>query len=139
MIVEIEYPHVFLTPCIVHSLDLALESISSNMTWIGELIDYACHICDFVQNHIHALTIYKEHKILSLLKIANTRFSSSFIMLKRPREVKAAVLDYFKLLYLIEKARCKCFKEGQGCSVWKRVDLNVKSMDPIILCCGLQI
>ena len=78
----------FWTPCIVHSLNLALKSISSYVTWIGNIIEDARHIRNFVQNHTNALTIYKEYTHLSLLKIADTRFASSFIMLKRSREVK---------------------------------------------------
>ena len=81
MIVETKYPQVFWTPYIVHSLNLALKSIASVVAWIGNLIDDACHIRNFVQNHTNALTIYKEYTHLSLLKVANTRFASSFIML----------------------------------------------------------
>ena len=89
MIMETKYPQVFSfwTPCIVHSLNLALKSISSDVAWIGNIIEDARHIHNFVQNHTNALTIYKEYTHLSLLKIADTRFASSFIMLKRLREV----------------------------------------------------
>ena len=92
MIVETKYPQVFSfwTPCIVHSLNLALKSIASDVTWIGNIAD-ARHIRNFVQNHTNALTIYKEYTHLSLLKIADTRFVSPFIMLKRLREVKTAL------------------------------------------------
>lgn len=88
MIVEAKYLQVFWTPCIVHSLNLALKSIASDGPWIGSISKDARHIRNFVQNHTNALTIYKEYTNLSLLKIANTRFASSFIMLKRLREVK---------------------------------------------------
>jgi hypothetical protein len=91
IIVEAKYPQIFWTPCIVHSLNLALKSITSYVTWIGTLIDDARHIRNFVQNHTNALTIYRQYTHLSLLKIADTRFASSFIMLKRLREVKAAL------------------------------------------------
>jgi hypothetical protein len=90
-IVETGYPQIFCTPCIVHSLNLALNSIASNVTWMGSLIEDTCHIRNFAQNHTNALTIYKEYTHLSLLKIANTQFASSFIMLKRLREVKIAL------------------------------------------------
>ena len=74
MIVETKYPQVFslMTPFIVHSLNLALKSISLDVTWIGNIIEDARHIRNFVQNHTMALTIYKEYTHLSLLKIANT-------------------------------------------------------------------
>ena len=99
MIVEAKYRQIFWTPCIVHSLNLALKSIALDVPWIGSVIEDARYIRNFVQNHTNALTIYKEHTHLSLLKIADTRFASSFIMLKRLREVKAAlgamVISYF--------------------------------------------
>lgn len=88
---ETKYPQIFWTPCIVHSLNLALKSIASDVTWIDNLIEDAHHIRNFVQNHTNALTIYKEYTHLSLLKIADTWFASSFIMLKRLKEVKAAL------------------------------------------------
>ena len=91
MIVEAKYPQIFWTPCIVHSLNLALKSIAVEVTWMGSLIEDARHIRNFVQNHTNALTIYKAYTHLSLLKIADTRFASSFIMLKRLREVKSAL------------------------------------------------
>ena len=91
MIVEAKYPQVFWTPCIVHSLNLAIKSIASDVLWIGSIIEDVKHICNFVQNHTNALTIYKEHTNLSLLKIVDTRFASSFIMLKRLREVKTTL------------------------------------------------
>jgi hypothetical protein len=91
MVVEAKYPQIFWTPCIVHSLNLALKSIVSDVTWIRSLIEDARHIRNFVQNHTNALTIYKKYTQLSLLKVADTRFASSFIMLKRLREVKAAL------------------------------------------------
>ena len=63
MIVEAKYPQVFWTPCIVHSLNLALKSIAFDVLWIGAIIEDARHICNFVTNHTNALTIYKEHTI----------------------------------------------------------------------------
>lgn len=82
MLVEVRYPQIFWTPCIVHSLNLALKSIAFDVTWMGSLINDARDICNFVQNHTNALTIYKEYTHLSLLKIVVTWFTSSFITLK---------------------------------------------------------
>jgi hypothetical protein len=88
MVLEAKYPQIFWTPCNVHSLNLALKSIALDVTWIESLIEDACHICNFVQNHTNALTIYKKHTHLSLLRVADMWFASSLIMLKRLREVK---------------------------------------------------
>ena len=72
MIVEAKYPQVFWTPYIVHSLNLTLKSIASDVLWIGNIIEDARHIRNFVQNHTNALTIYKEYNNLSLLKIVDS-------------------------------------------------------------------
>ena len=45
MVAEAKYPQIFWTPCIVHSLNLALKSIASDVTWIRSLIEDARHSC----------------------------------------------------------------------------------------------
>jgi hypothetical protein len=138
MIVEAKYPQIFWTPCIVHSLNLALKSIASDVTWMGSLIEDACHICNFVQNHTNALTIYKEYTHLSLLKIADTWFASSFIMLKRLREVKTAlgsmvISEFWSFWRKTDQASSKKVKDTMlDDGWWERVDLTIKIMDPII-------
>jgi hypothetical protein len=41
MVVEAKYPQIFWTPYIVHSLNFALKSIASDVTWIGSLVEDA--------------------------------------------------------------------------------------------------
>lgn len=138
LIVETKYPQIFWTPCIVHSLNLALKSIASDVTWIGNLIEDARHIRNFVQNHTNALTIYKAYTHLSLLKIADTRFASSFIMLKRLKEVKAALgamvisglWSFWRKTDQTASKKVKDIVLDDGW--WERVDLTIKIMNPII-------
>eukprot|EP00253_Pinus_taeda_P025575 PITA_25575 len=138
MIVEAKYPQVFWTPCIVHSLNLALKSIASDVLWIGSIIEDARHIRNFVQNHTNALTIYKEYINLSLLKIADTRFASSFMMLKRLREVKTAlgsmvISEFWSFWRKTDHAASKRVKDTVlDDAWWERVDLIIRIMDPII-------
>jgi hypothetical protein len=138
MIVEAKYPQIFWTLYIVHSLNLALKSIAAEVTLMGSLIEDARHICNFVQNHTNALTIYKAYTHLSLLKIADTRFASSFIMLKRLREVKSAlgsmfILEYWSFWRKTDQASSKRVKDTVlDDGWWERVDLTIKIMDPII-------
>ena len=106
-------------------MNLALKSISSNVTWIGKIIEDARHIRNFVQNRTNALTIYKEYTHLSLLKIVDTRFASSFIMLKRLREVKTAlgsmvILEFWYFWRKTDQNASKKVKE--------RVDLTINIM-----------
>ena len=120
------------------SLNLALKSIASDVTSIGNIIEDACHICNFVQNHINALTIYKEYTHLSLLKIADTRFASSFIMLKKLREVKTALgsMVISKYWSFWRKTNQSASKEVNDTVLddvwWERVDLTIKIMEPLI-------
>eukprot|EP00253_Pinus_taeda_P029225 PITA_29225 len=109
-----------------------------DVTWIGNLIEDARHIRNFVQNHTNALTIYKEYTHLSLLKIVDTRFASSFIMLKRLKEVKAAlramvISDPSSFWRRTDQTASKKVKDivlDDGW--WERVDLTIKIMNPII-------
>jgi hypothetical protein len=102
------------------------------------LIEDARHIHSFVQNHTNALTIYKAYTHLSLLKIADTRFASSFIMLKRLREVKSAlgsmvISEYWSFWRKTDQASSKRVKDTVlDDGWWERVDLTLKIMDPII-------
>ena len=138
MIMAAKYPQIFWTPCIVHSLNLALKSITSDVLWIGSIIEDARHIRNFVQNHTNAVTIYKEYTNLSLLKIANTRFASSFIMLKRLREVKTAlgamvISEFWSFWRKTDQAASKKVKDTMLDDLWwEKIDLVIQIMEPII-------
>eukprot|EP00253_Pinus_taeda_P010118 PITA_10118 len=138
MIVEAKYPQVFWTPCIVHSLNLALKSIAFDVLWIGSIIEDARHIRNFVQNHTNALTICKEYNNLSLLKIVDTWFASSFMMLKMLREVKTAlgsmvISEFWSFWRKTDQAASKRVKDTVlDDAWWERVDLIIRIMDPII-------
>jgi len=119
-------------------LNLALKSIVSNVTWIKSLIEDARHICNFLQNHTNALTIYKKYTQLSLLKVAYTWFSSSFIMLKRSREVKASlgsmvISDFWSFWRNMDQDSSKKLKDTiLDDDWWERVDITITIMEPII-------
>ena len=90
-------------------------------------------VCD-----TNALTIYKEYTHLSLLKVADTWFASSFIMLKKLREVKTAlgsmVISEFWAFWrktdhaASQKMKDRVLDDGW----WDMVDLSIKIMEPII-------
>jgi len=75
---------------------------------------------------------------LSLLKIAETQFSSSFIMLKRLREVKTTLVamvisEFWYFWRKIDQAASKRVKDTMlDDAWWERVDITIKIMDPII-------
>ncbi|XP_017226357.1 uncharacterized protein LOC108202472 [Daucus carota subsp. sativus] len=87
MIVETQYPHIFWTPCVVHTLNLALKNIcdpshiESNRDaftechWITEVADRASMVKDFILNHNMVLTMFNNVAPLKLLGVAETRFA----------------------------------------------------------------
>ncbi|XP_074271006.1 uncharacterized protein LOC141594925 [Silene latifolia] len=100
-LIEVKYPHIFWTPCVVHSLNLALRSIcdpteNSNhydqCKWISTMTEACQSIRQFVLQHTKALNIFNKYSKLTLLTIAETRFASHIIMYERLLEVKDAVV-----------------------------------------------
>ncbi|KAJ7959967.1 Dimer_Tnp_hAT domain-containing protein [Quillaja saponaria] len=100
MLVQAEYPHIFWTPCAVHTLNLALKNICAAKNterneivynecwWITMVSDEAKIIKDFIMNHAMRLAIFNEFVPLKLLAVAETRFASTIVMLKRFKLIK---------------------------------------------------
>nr|XP_048320609.1 uncharacterized protein LOC125419190 [Ziziphus jujuba var. spinosa] len=98
--IESRYPHIFWTPYVVHSLNLALKNICdpfeishqyTQCKWIANLVSDMQTICNFIVNHSMALSIYKKYSKLSLLRIVDTRFASSIVMSRRLKEMKTSL------------------------------------------------
>ncbi|XP_075640296.1 putative transcriptional regulator tpeD [Castanea sativa] len=99
-LVEAEYPHIFWSPCVVHTLNLALKNICApknslqnevaynECNWIAQVSDEATFIRIFITNHSMRLAIFNSFSPLKLLAVAETRFASIIIMLKRLFQVK---------------------------------------------------
>uniref|UniRef100_A0A7N2LH57 BED-type domain-containing protein n=1 Tax=Quercus lobata TaxID=97700 RepID=A0A7N2LH57_QUELO len=99
-IVEAEYPHIFWSPCVVHTLNLVLKNICApkyslqnevaynECNWIAQVSDEATFIRIFITNHSMRLAIFNSYSPLKLLAVAETRFASIIIMLKRLFQVK---------------------------------------------------
>lgn len=103
MIVETQYPHIFWTPCVVHTLNLALKNICAAKNtggnydvydechWITEVGDTAVMIKNFILNHNMVLTMFNHIAPLKLLSVAETRFASVLVMLKRLKLLKRSL------------------------------------------------
>ena len=99
-IVEAEYPHIFWSPCVVHTLNLALRNICApknslqnevpynECNWIAQVSDKTTFIRIFITNHSMRLAIFNSFSPLKLLAVVETRFASIIIMLKRLFQVK---------------------------------------------------
>ncbi|KAF8390982.1 hypothetical protein HHK36_023282 [Tetracentron sinense] len=99
--VEAKHPSIFWTPCVVHTLNLALKNICTpdkdmseryeQFKWIGQIDEEAKLIRNFVVNHSAAFTIYNKYSRLKLLGVTETRFASTLILVKRIVQVKSAL------------------------------------------------
>ncbi|XP_076921849.1 uncharacterized protein LOC143583425 [Bidens hawaiensis] len=99
-IIESQFPHIYWTPCVVHTLNLALKNICSpryvetNVTpyekckWIKEVHTDALAIKNFIMNHNMRLSILNKFSPIRLLSVADTRFASIIVMLKRLKLIK---------------------------------------------------
>ncbi|KAM0830201.1 hypothetical protein ACQ4PT_066366 [Festuca glaucescens] len=59
--------------------------------WISEVSSDAQQIRNFIMNHSMRLSMFNDFSKLKLLAIAETRFASQIVMLKRFREIKEAL------------------------------------------------
>lgn len=96
-IIEGIYPLIYWTPCVVHTLNLALKNICAaknvennaeiydDLHWITEIHGDALQIKNFIMNHGMILAIFNKFSSLKLLAVADTRFASIVVMLKRIR------------------------------------------------------
>ena len=83
-LVNTRFPHIFWTPCVVHTLNLALKNICRPSTiaahevafeacnWITQVSDYVWFIKKFIMNHGMRLVMFNEHSNLKMLYIADT-------------------------------------------------------------------
>ncbi|TXG72452.1 hypothetical protein EZV62_001031 [Acer yangbiense] len=100
LLVEAKYRHIFWTPCVVHTLNLALKNICSPSThprhddvieqcgWITKISSNAWFIKLFIMNHSMRLAMFNDHSKLKLLSIADTHFTSTIVILKRFKQIK---------------------------------------------------
>ncbi|GAV81195.1 DUF659 domain-containing protein [Cephalotus follicularis] len=102
-LIEQEFPSIVWTPCVVHTLNLDLKNIcaaknvESNQvayeacSWISDIIGDVMMIRNFIMNHSMRLAMFNEFVSLKLLSVAETRFSSMVIMLKRFKLIKSGL------------------------------------------------
>ena len=99
-LIECEYPKIFWTPCVVHTLNLALKNICATKnteknevtyeecSWITRIADDASFIRVFIMNHSLRLAMFNEFCPLKLLQVADIRFFSIVVMLKKLKLIK---------------------------------------------------
>ncbi|XP_061367322.1 uncharacterized protein LOC133310406 [Gastrolobium bilobum] len=99
-LIEQEFPSITWTPCVVHTLNLAVKNICSaknvennqiayeECSWISDIVGDVSAIKNFIMNHSMRLSMFNEFVGLKLLSIAETRFASMIVMLKRFKLIK---------------------------------------------------
>ena len=98
--IESMCPHIYWTPCIVYTLSLALkkncatkntegnEETFEFCNWITDIHRDAIQIKNFIMNHNMRFEIFNQFTPLRLLSVADTRFASIIMMLKRFNLIK---------------------------------------------------
>ncbi|PKA49076.1 hypothetical protein AXF42_Ash010760 [Apostasia shenzhenica] len=134
-LIEEQFPHIFWTPCVVHILNLALKNICSakhvedneityeECHWISEVANDTVFIKNFIMNHATRLSMFNEHVKLKMLAIADTRFASVIVMLKRFKKIKQGlvsmiVCDKWSLYREDDVERARFIKEKILDDIW---------------------
>ncbi|KAL3828629.1 hypothetical protein ACJIZ3_017431 [Penstemon smallii] len=149
MLIEETYPHIFWTPCVVHTLNLALENICAaknteangityhECQWITEVVGSALMIHNFIMNHSMRPAIYNKFPKIKLLAVAETRFASMIILLKRFKLVKhqlqsMVISEQWSCYREEDVAKAKLVKEKLLNDVWwDYVDYILTLTEPI--------
>jgi hypothetical protein len=102
LLIEAKYKNIYWTPCIVHTLNLALKDMCDPKDYVGdnevlwfirEITDEATFIKNYIMNHGMKLSMFNEFSKLKFLQIAETRFASVVIMLKRFLDIRDSLVQ----------------------------------------------
>ncbi|RLN34641.1 hypothetical protein C2845_PM03G19120 [Panicum miliaceum] len=152
LLIEAEYDSIFWTPCVVHTLNLAMKNICEpklprtptdedmhiwgQLEFIHNVKVEATMIKNFIMNHSMRLSMFNEFSHLKLISIAETRFASVVCMLKRFVEVKVAlqhmVISDKWSIYKDDASTAQHVKEKILSDVWwGNVDYILRITTPI--------
>ncbi|XP_038904485.1 uncharacterized protein LOC120090855 [Benincasa hispida] len=94
-IIKSQFSTIVWAPCVVHILNLALKNICAaknvennqlvykECSWISDIASEVMFVKNSIMNHSMQLAMFNEFVSLKFLFVAETRFASSIIMLKR--------------------------------------------------------
>jgi len=100
ILIELEFPSNYWTPCVVHTLNLALNNICATKntkknsvaydqcSWISQIANDVTFIKNFIVGYSMRISMFNSFNSLKLLFVAQTRFASTIVMLKRFRSLK---------------------------------------------------
>ena len=102
---ENKYPHIFWTHYVVHTLIFALKNIFvaknteanvvvyAKCSWIMKVSNDALIMKNFIMNYSIRLAMFNDYSKMKLLAVADIRFASWIIMLKRLKVIKINLQD----------------------------------------------
>ncbi|KAJ6842503.1 uncharacterized protein M6B38_301855 [Iris pallida] len=149
LLVEKMYPHICWTPCVVHTLDIALKNIFAAKNteangvvydecgWIRDISRDVTVMRNFIIKHPMKLSIFNHHEELKLLTLPETRFAFVIIILRRFKVMKRSLQD------MVLSERWSSYKEsdeGKAQVVkqkvldniwWDKVDYIISFTEPI--------
>ncbi|XP_061347130.1 uncharacterized protein LOC133292709 [Gastrolobium bilobum] len=148
-LIEQEYPTINWTPCVVHTLNLALKNICAaknvenneitygECSWISEIVGHVSTIKTFIMTHSMRLSMFNEFVPLKLLSIADTRFASMIVMLKRFRLIKGGlqnmvICEKWSIYKNDHQGRARLVKEKiLDDEFWENIDYILAFIAPI--------
>jgi len=105
MLIELEFPSIYWTPCVVYTLNLALKNICAAKNteknsvvydqcfWISKIANDATFIKNFIVGHSMRISMFNRFHSLKLFFVAQTRFASTIVMLKRFKSLKKGLQE----------------------------------------------
>lgn len=98
-ITEAKYRYIFWTPCVVHTLSLALNNmctltaspsndVQGQCIWMADVCEEFLAIKKYIINHQMILIIFNSYSKMKLLAVAYTHFASMIVMMRRSKELK---------------------------------------------------
>jgi len=101
LLIELEFPSIYWTLCVVDTLNLALKNICAadniytykECFWITQMVDDVIFIKNFIVGHSMRLSMFNTFTSLKGLSIAPTKFASTIVMLKRFRSLKEGLQE----------------------------------------------
>lgn len=92
VLVPCRFPHITVLGCTAHIMDLLLEDIGKEK-WAKEAIVEGKALVTFVRKHHLPRALFRKYSKVALLKPGDTRFATAYLMIKRLRDTKTALLS----------------------------------------------
>jgi hypothetical protein len=149
MLVEEQYPHIFWTPCVVEIINLVIKNICEakdmeatdviydECRWITTIIADAMVIKNFIMHHSMKTVIFKLFANLKRLAIADTRFASMIVLLKRFKLIKSDLENMVNgdrwARFEVDNVRKAQFLKGKVLDQlwWENIDYILLFVGPI--------